>query len=191
MEGEKVKDRTGKRREKEDTTASNERHGPAPWKSKSDMIRVLQRLERYLIMRGKPMVEDGLKDDDGGRERRSHMASISSPLLHEVLSPNVKEAMESDFMRIAQHPNETIMEYEERFAQLSRFASHVVQDESHRARKFREGCALRQGDICLFWKTLHMHKWWMGRNVWNAFMMNNSPSEKTRGRKGTVMKRIL
>ncbi|KAK2966252.1 hypothetical protein RJ640_008235 [Escallonia rubra] len=27
--------------------------------------------------------------------------------------PNVKESMESDFMRIAQHPNETITEYEE------------------------------------------------------------------------------
>ncbi|KAK2988868.1 hypothetical protein RJ640_024049 [Escallonia rubra] len=47
--------------------------------------------------------------------------------------------MESDFMRIAQHPNETITEYEERFARLSRFALHVVQDESHRAHKFREG----------------------------------------------------
>ncbi|KAK2969104.1 hypothetical protein RJ640_028811 [Escallonia rubra] len=41
-----------------------------------------------------------------------------------------EEAMESDFMRIAQHPNETITEYEERFARLSRFASHVVQDDS-------------------------------------------------------------
>ncbi|KAK2995850.1 hypothetical protein RJ640_015810 [Escallonia rubra] len=47
--------------------------------------------------------------------------------------------MESNFMRIEQHPNETITENEERFARLSRFASHVVQDESHRARKFLEG----------------------------------------------------
>ncbi|KAK2977889.1 hypothetical protein RJ640_022680 [Escallonia rubra] len=52
---------------------------------------------------------------------------------------NVKEAMESNFTRIAQHPNETITEYKERFARLSRFVLHVVQDESHRARKFREG----------------------------------------------------
>ncbi|KAK2974073.1 hypothetical protein RJ640_013582 [Escallonia rubra] len=52
---------------------------------------------------------------------------------------NVKEAMESDFMSIAQHLNEMITENEEQFARLSRFASHVVQDESHRARKFREG----------------------------------------------------
>ncbi|KAK2994892.1 hypothetical protein RJ640_024600 [Escallonia rubra] len=40
--------------------------------------------------------------------------------------PNVKEVMESDFMRIAQHPNETITEYEERFMKLSRFALHIV-----------------------------------------------------------------
>ncbi|KAK2995929.1 hypothetical protein RJ640_029407 [Escallonia rubra] len=53
--------------------------------------------------------------------------------------PNVKEAMESDFTRIAQHPNETITEYEERFARLSRFALHIVQDERHRARKFWDG----------------------------------------------------
>ncbi|KAK2994889.1 hypothetical protein RJ640_024597 [Escallonia rubra] len=53
--------------------------------------------------------------------------------------PNVKEAIESDFVRIAQHPNETITEYEERFARVSRFAPHIVQDERHRARKFRDG----------------------------------------------------
>ncbi|KAK2995928.1 hypothetical protein RJ640_029406 [Escallonia rubra] len=53
--------------------------------------------------------------------------------------PNVKEAMESDFTRIAQHPNETITEYEERFARVSRIAPHIVQDERHRARKFRDG----------------------------------------------------
>ncbi|KAK2983710.1 hypothetical protein RJ640_002237 [Escallonia rubra] len=47
--------------------------------------------------------------------------------------------MKSDFMRITQHSNETITEYEERFARLSRFSTHVVQDESHRARKFSEG----------------------------------------------------
>ncbi|KAK2989116.1 hypothetical protein RJ640_024136 [Escallonia rubra] len=33
--------------------------------------------------------------------------------------------MERNFMRIAQHPNETITEYEERFSRISRFAPHV------------------------------------------------------------------
>ncbi|KAK2974074.1 hypothetical protein RJ640_013583, partial [Escallonia rubra] len=49
------------------------------------------------------------------------------------------EAMESDFMWISQHLNEMITEYEERFARLLRFASHLVQDETYRARKFRKG----------------------------------------------------
>ncbi|KAK2994891.1 hypothetical protein RJ640_024599 [Escallonia rubra] len=53
--------------------------------------------------------------------------------------PNVKEAIESDFMRIAQHPNDTITEYEEIFARVSRFAPHIVQDERHHACKFRDG----------------------------------------------------
>ncbi|KAK2994890.1 hypothetical protein RJ640_024598 [Escallonia rubra] len=53
--------------------------------------------------------------------------------------PNVKESIESDFVRIAQHPNETITEYEERFARVSRFAPHIVQDQRHHARKFRDG----------------------------------------------------
>ncbi|KAK2966443.1 hypothetical protein RJ640_009540 [Escallonia rubra] len=41
--------------------------------------------------------------------------------------PNVKEAMESNFKKIAQHPNKTITEYEERFVRLSRFALHIIQ----------------------------------------------------------------
>ncbi|KAK2967750.1 hypothetical protein RJ640_002666 [Escallonia rubra] len=49
------------------------------------------------------------------------------------IPPNVKEAMESDFIRINQHPSESVSEYEERFA------LHIVQDERHRARKFRDG----------------------------------------------------
>ncbi|KAK2988141.1 hypothetical protein RJ640_002382 [Escallonia rubra] len=65
---------------------------------------------------------------------------VSSPSkVDSTFPPNMKEAMESDFMRIAQHLNETITEYKEQFMRLSRFASYVVQYESHRARKFREG----------------------------------------------------
>ncbi|KAK2991079.1 hypothetical protein RJ640_022465 [Escallonia rubra] len=44
--------------------------------------------------------------------------AFQDPFFTNYFPPNVKEAMESDFMRIAQHPNETITEYEERFVRF-------------------------------------------------------------------------
>ncbi|KAK2971383.1 hypothetical protein RJ640_000401 [Escallonia rubra] len=56
--------------------------------------------------------------------------------------PNLKEAMESDFIGITKHPNESVTEYEDRFARVSRFTAHIVQDERHCAHKIRDGLRL-------------------------------------------------
>ncbi|KAK2995178.1 hypothetical protein RJ640_005768 [Escallonia rubra] len=45
--------------------------------------------------------------------------------------PNMKEAMESDFMRITQHPSESVLEYQERFARLSRRQMSIMDNPTY------------------------------------------------------------
>ncbi|KAK2974087.1 hypothetical protein RJ640_001371 [Escallonia rubra] len=52
---------------------------------------------------------------------------------------NVKDDMVEEFLKLEQGEDETVKDYEARFARLSRFATHVIDTEERRATRFRNG----------------------------------------------------
>ncbi|KAK2984628.1 hypothetical protein RJ640_001446 [Escallonia rubra] len=52
---------------------------------------------------------------------------------------NVKDDMVEEFSKLEQGEDETVKDYEARFAGLSRFATHVIDTEERRAKRFRNG----------------------------------------------------
>ncbi|KAK2991403.1 hypothetical protein RJ640_010867 [Escallonia rubra] len=52
---------------------------------------------------------------------------------------NVKDDMVEEFLRLEQGEDETVKDYEARFARLLRFATHVIDTEERRATRFKNG----------------------------------------------------
>ncbi|KAK2971823.1 hypothetical protein RJ640_005949 [Escallonia rubra] len=52
---------------------------------------------------------------------------------------NLKDDMGEEFLKLKQGENETVKDYEARFARLSSFATHVIDTEERRATRFKNG----------------------------------------------------
>ncbi|KAK2984625.1 hypothetical protein RJ640_001443 [Escallonia rubra] len=66
-------------------------------------------------------------------------ARFQEIVLAKYFATNEKDDMVEEFSKLEQGEDETVKDYEARFARLSKFATHVIDTEERRATRFRNG----------------------------------------------------